>query len=174
MNRLVLGAVALVMCASFAFAQPGPGGPGGPPGMGGHVPGGPGGGPGGGPPGMPSGFGPGGGPGRGRGPEMNKMEQLQTYLEVVQGFSQLSRDADATSVAAVIAMGDVLRHRGPEKSIEYFHQLLPQVKSESVRRAIQLQLADLYKVSGQQDRALDELQLLITGYRPTRPATQPE
>ncbi|HEX2973435.1 MAG TPA: hypothetical protein VHP11_13960, partial [Tepidisphaeraceae bacterium] len=45
--------------------------------------------------------------------------------------------------------------------VEFFEKLLPQVKNEAVRRAIQLQLTELYKAAGQQDKAMEQLESLI-------------
>jgi hypothetical protein len=102
----------------------------------------------------------GGGPMR---PEMAKYEMLRSYIDVVDRFSKLSHDSTAAGVAAVVSASDILRQRGPEAAIEYFNKTLPDVKSEAVGRAIRIQLVDLYKQSGQQDKAMEQLDALIKG-----------
>ena len=125
----------------------GGGGPGPGPGM---RPGGPGG------PGME-------GPGGGGGPlgRNERFEQLRNYLGVIDAFSRQSRDASQAGIAAVIAAGDILKPRGTDVAIDYFSKLLPEVKNPAVRRAVRIQLADLYKAAGKQDQALEQLRELM-------------
>lgn len=157
-------------------AEPGGGGPGGGgPGRGG--PGGPGrGGPHGGPDGGfgggPGGGGPGGGgPGgaamglSGANGPMRQFEVMRGYLEVVDRYTKISSDPTSAGIAAVVAAADTLKPRGADTAIEYFSKLLPDVKNEAVSRAIRAQLADLYKQSGQLDKALEQLRTLITDAR---------
>lgn len=89
-------------------------------------------------------------------------EMMRSWLETVERYSNLAHDPSATAVAAVVTAGDLLRQRGPEAAIEYFNGLLPEVRNDAVRRAIRLQLVELYKASGQADKALDQLRTLIT------------
>jgi hypothetical protein len=91
------------------------------------------------------------------------VEILRGYLELVEQYSRLTRDPVTTGVAAVIQAADILRPRGTDAAIDYFNKLLPSVKNETIQRAIHIQLAELYKNAGQQDKALSELQGLITG-----------
>jgi hypothetical protein len=177
MNRFVVILIAMTLTGATAFAQPGPqdgngppdggqrqrgGGGGGPPGMG-NVPGMSG-------PGMdgprrggPDGMGPGGPDG---GPPMGPMRQfeiMRTYLDIVDHYAKVSSDPTTAGIAAVISAAEVLKPRGPDAAIEYFNKILPEVKNESVARAIREQLAELYKAAGQQDKSLDQLHTLITG-----------
>jgi hypothetical protein len=136
--------------ATSAFAQPGP-----PPDQDNQ-----------GGPGMPGMRGPGGGFG-GQGmrpppPDMQKFEMLRGYIELVDHFAAMSRDATTAGVAAVISANDLLRRQGPQVAIDYFNKTLPDVKDEAVQRAIRLQLIDLYKASGQTDKAMEQLNTLMT------------
>ena len=56
----------------------------------------------------------------------------------------------------------MLRARGPDTAIQFFNKILPDVKNDSIQRAVRLQLVELYKMSGQQDKALEQLQQLMT------------
>ena len=105
--------------------------------------------------------GPGDGPGPGAMARNERFEQMRNYLGVVGAFSQQSRDASQAGIAAVIAAGDILKPRGADAGIEYFTKLLPEVKNPAVRRAVRVQLADLYKAAGKQDQALEQLRELI-------------
>ena len=171
MKAIVAMVLSLMLCGAYAYAQPAPdgGGPGGGPGGGrqGQGPGG--GGPGGGGPGMggPGRRGPDGGgfdgPGGGGPPGMRQVEMLRSYLDVVDHFAKVYADPTTAGVAAVVEAADVLKPRGADATIDYFNKILPEVKDATVIRAIHAQLADLYKHTGQQDKALDELHSLITG-----------
>jgi hypothetical protein len=99
------------------------------------------------------------------GPEMGTMmrqvEVMRGFLEVVERYSRLAHDPSNAGVAAVIGAHEILKSQGPEAGIEYFSKLLPEVKNAAVHRAIQIQLADLYKNSGQKDKALEQLRALM-------------
>ena len=121
----------------------GPGGPGGPDGPGG--PGGP------------------GGSDPFRDMPMRQFDMMRGYIDLVDRFSRLSRDPSTAGVAAVISAADLLKPRGADAAIEYFNKMLPEVKNEAVQRAIRIQLVELYKNAGQQDKALEQLDVLIKG-----------
>src|SRR5438132_5085462 len=91
-----------------------------------------------------------------------QLDAMRNYLDVFDRYSKLSRDPSSAGVAAVVTAGEILRARGADSAIAYFTKVLPDVKNESVQRAIRLQLVELYKMSGQQDKALEQLQTLMT------------
>jgi hypothetical protein len=167
MNRLMLSTIALLLGGALVFGQEGqrprpprpdgePGGGGRPDGAALEGEGGPRGG------GFGRGFGGApGGPGGPMRPEMAKLDQLRSYIDVVDRFARMTRDPAAAGVAAVVSTSDILRQRGPEAAIEYFNKTLPEVKNEAVQRAIRIQMIDLYKQSGQSDKALEQLDILI-------------
>ena len=172
MKRFLSILIALTF-TTMAYAQPGPQDGGGPPDGGGDRPrqrggpgmGGPGmGGPGMGGPGMGGPGGPDGGMGMGA---MRQFEILRGYLDVVDRYAKISTDPTTAGIAAVISAAEVLKPRGPDAAIEYFNKVLPEVKNESVARAIREQLAELYKAAGQQDKSLEQLHTLMTGAPPT-------
>jgi hypothetical protein len=94
---------------------------------------------------------------------------VQGWWNAVDQYSLLTTDPTNMAVAAVLQASEMLKPRGAEAQIEYFGQLLPQVKNETVRRAIRLQLIDAYKLANNQEKALDELQTLITGAPKAKP-----
>ncbi len=106
-------------------------------------------------------FPPEGRPRPGMPPEMMRFEVMRGYIELVDRFSRLSRDPTTSGIAAVIAAADLLKARGTEAGIEYFTKALESAKSDAVKRAIRIQLAELYRNAGQQDRALEQLTELI-------------
>ena len=87
---------------------------------------------------------------------------MRRYLDVVDRYSRMARDPSAAGIAAVVSAADLLKPRGTDAAINYFNELLPQVKDPAVERAIRIQLAELYKTSGQQDQALEQLRTLMT------------
>ncbi|MGH7179822.1 MAG: hypothetical protein ACREJC_20775 [Tepidisphaeraceae bacterium] len=96
-------------------------------------------------------------------PPGQQIEMMRGYLDVVDRYSRMSRDPVAAGIGAVITANDILRPRGADAAIEYFTKILPDVKNEAVQRAIRSMLIDLYKTSGQQDKALEQLSELIKG-----------
>jgi hypothetical protein len=91
-----------------------------------------------------------------------QLDAMRNYLDVFDRYSRLSRDPTAAGVSAVVTAGEILRARGADTAIAYFNKVMADVKNESVQRAIRLQLIELYKASGQQDKALEHLQTLMT------------
>ncbi|HVT90956.1 MAG TPA: hypothetical protein VHD56_19040 [Tepidisphaeraceae bacterium] len=107
-----------------------------------------------------------GGPRGGRGgppppADMQKVEALRAYLDVVDRMAKLSQDRTASGVAAVVSATDILRQRGPESAITYLNKTLAEVKDPAIQRAIRIQLADLFRQSGQSDKALEQYDVLI-------------
>lgn len=91
-----------------------------------------------------------------------EMARFQGYLTMVTQYGKLASDPEASGVAAVVSAADVLRKGGPQEAINFFVKILPDVKQDAVRRAIRLQLVDLYKAANQPDKALEQLSNLIT------------
>lgn len=111
----------------------------------------------------PDGMGPGGMGGENMGGmrRADPFDRMRGYLEVVDRYAKLSQDPTATAIAAVVAANDILRPRGTEAAVAFFTKALEEQKNAAVQRAIRLQLVDLYKVAGQQDKALEQLSELI-------------
>ena len=106
---------------------------------------------------------------QGQGPPP-QMLAMRGYLELVDQYTRMSRDPQTAGVAAVLAATDILKPRGADAAIAYFNKVLPDVKNPAIKRAIHGQLADLYKQAGQQDKALEELQALMTEAAPESPS----
>jgi len=97
---------------------------------------------------------------------MEQVERMRNWLDVVDRYVRMARNPVDAAIAAVITANDLLRPRGADVAIDYFTKLLPEVKNDAVQRAIRLQLIELYKAAGQQDKALEQLQSLITSVPP--------
>jgi hypothetical protein len=93
--------------------------------------------------------------------EAMRFDMMRGYIELVDRIARLSRDPTTAGVAAVISAADILKPRGADAGIEYFTKVLDSAKSEAVKRAIRIQLIELYKQSGQQDKAMEQLSELI-------------
>jgi hypothetical protein len=92
----------------------------------------------------------------------DQIDRMREWLEVVERYGRMARNPVDAGIAAVVTANDLLRARGPEAAIEYFTKMLAEVKNDAVQRAIRLQLVDLYKAAGQPEKALDQLQSLMT------------
>ena len=84
------------------------------------------------------------------------VEQMEKFLYLVDHFARLSDNPTSSAIGAVLQAADLLKDK-PQDAINYFNNALPDVKNESVRRVIRLQLADLYKRTNQPDKALEQL-----------------
>ena len=127
----------------------------------------------------PDGPGPGAGPGLeapGRGPEhdgpgrdvggpshISQFDVFRGYMELVERYSRISSNGGQAGVAAVVTAAEVLRPKGADAAIAYFTKALDKTKNLAVQRAIRLQLVELYRSSGNADKALEQLDVLITG-----------
>jgi lipopolysaccharide biosynthesis regulator YciM len=83
------------------------------------------------------------------------------YIWFVEHSAAVSKDAETSAVQAVIEAKDLLRSKEPQVSIDFFTKALYDAKSPAVKRAIRMTLYDLYKTQGQNDKALEQLQMLI-------------
>jgi thioredoxin-like negative regulator of GroEL len=103
-------------------------------------------------------------------PRFRQLEMLRGYLDAVGGYARLAHDPSTTGIAAVVAAADILRPRGTDAAIDYFNKLLPDTKNPAVQRAIRMHLVDFYKAAGQQDKALEQIRILVTADMPNEPA----
>lgn len=87
-------------------------------------------------------------------------DQMEKYLFVVDHLARMSDNPTASAIAAALQVSEILKDK-PQDAIDYFNRTLPDVKSDSVRRVIRLQLADLYRKSGQPDKALEQIRELM-------------
>jgi hypothetical protein len=125
------------------------------------------------------------GPGGSDDPRFRKLEMLRGYLDAVGGYARLAHDPHTAGIAAVVTASDILRPRGTDAAIEYFTKILPETRSPAIQRAIRIQLMDLYKMYAeqykakgddgraqlQQDKALEQVRILITTDPSKEPAT---
>ena len=102
--------------------------------------------------------------------ETMRFDLMRGYIDLVDRIARLSRDPTTAGVAAVISAADLLKARGADAGIEYFTKMLDSAKSDPVKRAIRIQLIELYKQSGQQDKAMEQLTELINA-APAGPGT---
>ena len=84
----------------------------------------------------------------------------EKYLFVVDHCARLSDNPTASAIAAALQVEEVLKDR-PQDAIDYFNRTLPDVKNDSVRRVIRLQLAELYRKTNQSDKALEQIRELM-------------
>lgn len=85
------------------------------------------------------------------------------YLWYVEHTAEISKDPETAGVAAVLKAQEVLKGREPQVAIDFYTKALYDAKNATVQRAVRLQLFELFKAQGQNDKALDQLQQLIEG-----------
>ena len=96
-------------------------------------------------------------------PLRNPVDAMRQYLDLVDKYTELAKDPSAAGVSAVVTLAELAKQQGPSVAIDKLNALLPEAKDEAVKRAIRLQLIDLYKASGQVDKAIEQAETLIRG-----------
>jgi len=90
------------------------------------------------------------------------LDRMRNYLDIVDRYAKITQNATTAGVAAVISTTDILRPAGNQAAIDFFVKQLEETKNETIKRAIRLQLVDLYRVTGARDKALEQLKTLMT------------
>lgn len=90
----------------------------------------------------------------------NYTEMIERFLFSVDHLSRTSENPTSSAIAAALEVSAVLGNK-PQEAIDYFNRTLPDVKNDSVRRVIRLQLAELYRQTNQPDKALEQLRELM-------------
>jgi predicted negative regulator of RcsB-dependent stress response len=87
-------------------------------------------------------------------------DQMEKYLFVVDHLARMSENPTSSAIAAALQVNEILKDQ-PQQAIDYFNRTLPDVKNDSVRRVIRLQLAELYRRTSQPDKALEQIRELM-------------
>ncbi|MEM7624007.1 MAG: hypothetical protein AAF333_00100 [Planctomycetota bacterium] len=90
-----------------------------------------------------------------------EVEMYSELLDVVAQVHEIAADPDVSGVAAVLAVEE--HTDGPAAAAGFLEGLLPEARSDTVRRAIRLQLVDFYTESDQPEKSQEQLRLLIAG-----------
>lgn len=86
------------------------------------------------------------------------------------GYASIALDPSAAGVSAVNNAAELLKS-DPESAINFFTGLLSDTRNASVQRMIRFQLVDLYKQTGRNDQALEQLKALIEQAPPVASST---
>ncbi|HEX4053455.1 MAG TPA: hypothetical protein VHX86_04245 [Tepidisphaeraceae bacterium] len=84
-----------------------------------------------------------------------------SFLWGVEHTAAIAKDPDAAGIEAVFAARALLKTKEPQVAIDFFNKALYDSKSRTVQREIRIVLCHLYEDQGQNDKALDEAQMLI-------------
>ena len=98
------------------------------------------------------------------------VELFKDYISLIDEFADVAKDQSSSGVAAVVYAEDVLKAKKPQDAIDWFNQILPEVKDPVVKRAVRLRLAELYRTTNQPDKALEQLRVLMTAPPTTLPS----
>jgi hypothetical protein len=109
------------------------------------------------------------------GGKISQFDVFRGYMELVERYSRISSNGGQAGVAAVVTAAEVLRPKGADAAIAFFTKELDKTKNAAVQRAIRMQLVDLYRASGNADKALEQLDILISNAPEgeTMPSQQP-
>ena len=105
-----------------------------------------------------------------------QVEQLRGYLEIVDHYTQITKDPSRSGAAAVIYSKELFKNSPPETAIVFFNEVLPQISDAAVQRAIRVELVELYLRGNKPDRqkAMDQLRILMGATPATQPITSAE
>lgn len=89
------------------------------------------------------------------------LDMYHSLLEIVNGMNEVTSDPTATALMALHTAKDLAHEE--EDHAEFLEEGLDKIKDAAVRRAIRLQLAELYAEMDQPERAREHLARLISG-----------
>lgn len=95
----------------------------------------------------------------------NASDYYQTadaYVWFVEHTAALDKDIDAAGVAAVLKSEELLKSKDPQQAADFYLKVVYDSKSHAVTRAARMELYEVYKSMGQTDKALEQLQLVMT------------
>jgi len=92
----------------------------------------------------------------------DRWQGTDTYLWGIEHSAEIAKDPDSAGVQAVIEAHDFLKDKDPQAQIDFFNKALYETKSRPVQRQIRLVLYRLFRDSNQSDKALEQLQDLMT------------
>jgi hypothetical protein len=90
-------------------------------------------------------------------------QSLAAYLWNVEHAAEIAKDPELAGVQAVIQAHELMKStKEPQVEIDWLTKTMYDTHNAAVRREIHLVLSNLYKQTGQSDKALDQLQDLMT------------
>jgi hypothetical protein len=92
----------------------------------------------------------------------DRWQGTDTYLWGVEHAAAIAKDPESAGVLAVIEAHDFLKDKEPQVQIDFFNKALYEAKSRPVQRQIRLVLYRLFRDTNQNDKALEQLEDLMT------------
>lgn len=89
-----------------------------------------------------------------------ELDAVTRVMDIVEQMTEVAKDPDAAAIAAIISVSD---HHDEREQVEFLEGVLQETSSETVRRAIRMQLIEVYKHSDRMDKAAEQARMLITG-----------
>jgi predicted negative regulator of RcsB-dependent stress response len=89
------------------------------------------------------------------------VEMMQTFVDTIQKLSDLAKDPVASGVAAAMDAKDQLAKVSPSSASSFLEETLRDAKQPAIRRAIRMQLIDIYKNTGNVEDAKKHLKAIM-------------
>ncbi|WP_428389789.1 hypothetical protein [Mucisphaera sp.] len=89
-----------------------------------------------------------------------EIELFSRLLGLVHEVADIAEDEGVAGVAAVMGVEDYIEE--PRERIAFFERVMPETDHPTIRRAIRLELSELYGETGQREKGLAMLEALIT------------
>jgi hypothetical protein len=77
-------------------------------------------------------------------------------------YSSQAKDPESMGIIAVYEAADLVKDQTPDAQADFFKKVLYDAHSRGVQRAVRMKLAQIYKETGRNDLALEQLQALMT------------
>jgi hypothetical protein len=90
-------------------------------------------------------------------------QEENVYLWGLQRTAEIAKDPEMSGVQAVLEADEFMKAtKEPQVEIDFFNKALYDAKSPAVRREARMMLYKLYRQQGQADKALEQLEELMT------------
>jgi len=80
----------------------------------------------------------------------------------LEHYSYIAKDSDAMGIMALEQANELVKPQGPNAQLEFLQKMLYTAKGPAVVRAVHAMLAQVYHQSGQDPKAMEQYQMLIS------------
>jgi predicted negative regulator of RcsB-dependent stress response len=103
-------------------------------------------------------------PARSEEPDPSKiLNTVQAYLSMLDRMEKIASDPRSALMLAQNSIKEVYERKGQKaEAVGELRKLLDGLEDVGVRTAIRFAIADIYKETGQNDRALEELRMIVS------------
>jgi hypothetical protein len=90
------------------------------------------------------------------------LQDQATQAWLLDHDAAIDKDGESSGIWAVYQAADIMKDQPTQTSIDYFERMLYDAKDRGVQRAIRTKLVGLYRANNQDDKAMAQLEALMT------------